>query len=254
MKRRLIVINLALAAAIAAGLWRFRVEYRRAHERYRVLQAPPAAAPPPAAPAPPPPPVQPAAYLEAAQKYLFSPDRNPNVVVEPPKVKPRPALPVLFGVMNLGGGPIALMATDPNAKHKSVRIGETIGEFKLAAAGGDQITLEWEGEKIHAHVSDLLVKQAPQPAGGGSAAPGGGTISGPAALNPPGAASNTSTVLNPGSKPGEFVVGGPIEGRPGTYYSPPGDTAPPGTVFQGRRKVVRSTPFGSQSWWEDIRQ
>ena len=256
MKRRLILVNLALAVAIAAGLWRFRVEYRRAQDRYGVLQAPHAPAPPPPVPAQPPHPVQPAAYFDAAQKYLFSPDRNPNVVVEPPKVKPRPALPVLFGVMNVGAGPIALMAVDPAAKHKSVRIGESIGEFKLTAAGGDEIVLEWEGEKIHAQVSDLLVKQTPQQtaSAGGGPGSGNGTITGPAALNPPGAANNNSTVLNPNARPGEFLVGGPIEGRPGTYYSPAGDSAPQGTVFQGRRKVVRSTPFGAQSWWEDIRQ
>lgn len=253
MRRRLWVVNAVLAAAIATGLWRFRAEYRRAQERYRAFQTPASQAPPPAAAAAPPRPVQPADYFDAAQKFLFSPDRNPNVVVEPPKVKPRPPLPVLFGVMNLGGGPIALMAASSNAKHQSVRIGEAVGEFKLLAAGGDAITLEWEGEKIEARVSDLLVKQAAQPA---PAVTGGGTITGPAALAPPGAASggNAATVMNPTGRAGEFVIGAPIEGRPGTYYSPAGDTAPPGAVHQGRRKVVRQTPFGQQAWWEDVKQ
>lgn len=253
MKRRLLIGNVALLAAAAAGLWRFRVEYRQARERYRVLQPPAAPRPPAVPPAQLPAPVQPATYFDAAQKYLFSPDRNPNVAVEPPKVKPRPPLPVLFGVMNLGTGPIALMAPDGNARHKPIRVGESIGEFKLAAASGDQITLEWEGQQIHAQVSDLLVKQAPQQQAPGTAN-AGGTISGAAALAPPSAPSNSSSALTPAGRPGEYVIGGPIEGRPGTYYAPAGDTAPAGAVYQGRRKVVRQTPFGSQAWWEDVRQ
>jgi hypothetical protein len=46
-----------------------------------------------------------------------------------------------------------------------------------------------------------------------------------------------------------------MQGSSGTVYaSPAGDTAPPGTVYQGKRKVVRQTPFGTQSWWEDVKQ
>jgi hypothetical protein len=254
MKRRLVLLNAALVAAAAVGLWRFRAEYGKAQDRYRLLQPVAAPAPPPPAPAPARLPLQPAAYLDAAQKYLLSPDRNPTVAVEPPKVKPRPPLPALFGVMNIGTGPIALMAPAANTRHKAIRIGESIGEFKLVAAGGDQITLEWEGEKIQAQVSDLLVKQEAPPAAAG-AAPGGGTITGPAALAPAGASQgNAATVLNPAGRQGEFQIGNPIEGRPGTYYSTPGDNAPPGTVHQGRRKVVRQTPFGTQAWWEDVKQ
>lgn len=249
MKRRLLVVNGVLLVATGIGLGRFRVEYRQSQERYRVLTPPRAPVPPAVPPAQVPPPVQPAAYFDAAQKYLFSPDRNPNVAVEPPKVKPRPALPALFGVMNLGTGPIALMAANATGAHKPIRIGEAIGEFKLVAAGGDKITLEWEGEKIQAQVSDLLVKQAaPQQQAAGTAN-AGGTLSGAAALAP------APTVVNPAAgRPGEYVVGSPIEGRPGTYYAPAGDTAPPGTVFQNKRKVLRQTPFGSQAWWEDVRQ
>jgi len=249
MKRRLLVVNGVLLVAAGIGLWRFRVEYRQSQERYRVLTPPRAPVPPAVPTAQLPPPVQPASYFDAAQKYLFSPDRNPNVAVEPPKVKPRPPLPVLFGVMNLGTGPIALMAANATAGHKPIRIGEPIGEFKLVAAGGDKITLEWEGEKIHAQVSDLLVKQAaapPQQAAGTANA--GGTLSGAAALAP------APTVVNPTGRPGEYSVGSPIDGRPGTYYAPPGDTAPAGTVFQNKRKVLRQTPFGSQAWWEDVKQ
>ena len=251
MRRRLLAGNLALLALAGAGLWKLRLDYQHALERSRILNAAPAARKdlPPPAPAPAPAPVQPAAYLDAAANYLFSPDRNPTVVVEPPKVKPRPTLPLLFGVMNLGGGPIAIMAEKQNAPHKTVRVGEMIGEFKLLGVDQDDISLEWDGQAILAHVSDVLVRPA--------AAEGGAGATASAAAAAPSAGGAGATVMNTVSsgKPGEYLIGGPTQTATGTIYtSPPGDAAPHGAVYQGKRKVVRQTPFGTQSWWEDVKQ
>ena len=248
MRRRLLAVNAALLLLAGAGLWKLRIDYQRARERYRILSAAPAAHKhlPPPPPAPAPAPVQPASYLDAAANYLFSPDRNPTVVVEPPKVKPRPTLPLLFGVMNLGGGPIAIMAEKQNAPHKTVRVGEMIGEFKLLGVDQDAISLEWDGQPIRAHVSDVLVRP--------SAAEGGGSSASAAAAPAPGAAGATLMNTSASGRPGEYVIGGPQQTATGTIYiSPPGDTAPHGAIYQGKRKVVRQTPFGSQSWWEDVK-
>lgn len=241
MNRRLLILDLALMAVVAAGLWRLRDDLRRARDRYVILQ-PVTAAPlkGPVMEAGTLPAVTPSAYIDAAQNFLFSADRNPNVIVEVHPVKPRPALPQLFGVMDLGSGPIAIMAAAANTAHKTVRVGEAIGEFKLLAAGGDRITLEWEGQKIDAQISDVLVKPAAEQGGG----PVVSTNTAP-----------TSPVINPAGRPGEYLIGAPMQGATGTVYaSPPGDTAPAGTVYQNKRKVVRQTPFGNQAWWEDVRQ
>ncbi|MBI3694227.1 MAG: hypothetical protein HY238_05230 [Acidobacteria bacterium] len=248
MRRKLLAGNLALLALAGAGLWKLRVDYRRARERYRILSPAPAGRNdlPPPAPASAPAPVQPAAYLDAAANYVFSPDRNPTVVVEPPKVKPRPTLPLLFGVMSLGGGPIAIMAEKQNAPHKTVRLGEMIGEFKLLGVDKDAISLEWDGQAIQAHVSDVLVRP--------SAAEGGGSTTSAAAAPAAGGAGATLMNTAASGRPGEYIIGGPTQTASGTIYtSPPGDTAPHGAVYQGKRKVVRQTPFGTQSWWEDVR-
>lgn len=247
MRRKLLIANVVLLALAAGGLWKFRADYRRALERYRLLQytvpsGPAHGGAPQFASAPP---VQPAAYLDAAEKFLFHQDRNPNVAVEAPKPRPRPTLPVLYGVMRLGGDPIAIMSVGSNTGQKKVRLGDSIGEFKLLAAAGDQITLEWEGQKIEAQVSDVLVKPAADNAAGGGAA--AAAPAGPAGAN----------VINPNaaSGRGEYIIGAPMQGSSGTVYSSPaGDTAPAGTVYQGKRKVVRQTPFGTQSWWEDVKQ
>ena len=248
MRRKLAAINLALVALAAGGLWKLHMDYGRAKDRYRLfssdaIRSGSSQAPGPAAAALPAglPLVQPASYLEAAEKYLFSADRNPTVVVEPPKLKERPALPILFGVMSVGGGPIAIVAEKQGAPHKTVRVGEMIGEFKLVGAAGDQITLEWEGQSIHARVSDVLVKPSTETV---AQAPAGPPL--------PGRATPPSPPLN--TRPGEYVIGPAVETATGTIYqSPPGDSAPHGAVYQGKRKVVRQTPFGTQSWWEDVK-
>ena len=252
MRQRLMIVSIVLFAATGVGLWRFRTDYRQAQERYRILQAAKPAAAPPPAPAPVPGAVQPGSFLDAAAKYLFSPDRNPTVVVEQPKAKPRPALPQLYGVINVGDGPIALMTIKPNEPHKPVRAGETIGEFKLLAASKDHITLEWDGQKIEKQVSDLLVRGA----SGTTAGAGGGTaISATGGSQTPGAGRGTP-IVNP-SVPVpkiEPMIGAPMQGANGTVYaSPPGDTAPDGAILNGKKKVVRQTPFGSQAWWEDVK-
>ena len=250
MRRRLLTVNLTLLVLAIAGLWRLRVDYRSAGQRYQILRpAAPAAAASQLSPVSGLPPVQPGTYLDAAEKFLFSADRNPNVFVEPPKVKPRPALPQLFGVLNLGDSPMAIMATAANAPHKTVHVGETIGEFKLVAAAGDRITLEWEGQTIEAEVSDIVTR--PPSAEG---APGG---TAPGVTPAPPTVSSGATVINPNaaSRPGEYVIGAPVQRADGAtiYISPPGDSAPHGAVYQGKRKVVRQTPFGNQSWWEEVR-
>jgi len=252
MRQRLMIVSIVLFAATGFGLWRFRTDYRQAQERYRILQADKPAAAQPPAPAPAPGPVQAGSFLDAASKFLFSPDRNPTVVVEAPKVKPRPALPQLYGVMNLGDGPIALMTAKPSDRHKPVRAGETIGEFKFLASSGDHITLEWDGQKIEAQVSDLLVRGGPETSAGGG---GGAPISTSGGSQTPGAGRGTP-VVNP-SVPVpqiEYMIGAPMQGANGTVYaSPPGDTAPDGAILNGKKKVVRQTPFGSQAWWEDVK-
>ena len=47
-------------------------------------------------------------YNDVAQKNLFSKDRNPQVIIDPPKPpdppKPMPKLPVVYGVMGLPSG------------------------------------------------------------------------------------------------------------------------------------------------------
>jgi hypothetical protein len=100
----------------------------------------------------------------------------------------------------------------------------------------------------------VLVKEPAPGTGGGSAA---GKVSSASQAPAPPSERTAPTVTNSSTtnRPSQYIIGQAMEGRSGTVYaSPPGDTAPNGAVYEGKRKVVRQTPFGAQSWWEDIKQ
>jgi hypothetical protein len=235
LKRKLILLNLALAGLIGAAAWRLRVEWVAAkqHEKEVLgVKVKPAAAPPynPPAPAPP---LVPAQYIDVANKDLFSKDRNPNVAVEPPPPpptpKPMPALPIVRGILNLGGI-TAIMSEPGKAIQKEIRPGEQIGEFKLLAINNDEILLEWDGKQVRRNLVEVMDHSIPEP----PAAP---------AANAPAAAAAPKPALAVKAGPGQDIGAG-------RKSCVPGDTTPVGTVVDGLKKISWSTPFGEGCAWE----
>jgi len=244
MKRKLILLNLALVVLVGAAAWQIRVRYSegRAQEQRIVRQTirPEPSPPPPELP--PPAPAAAAGYGEVAQKTLFSPDRNPDVVVEAPPPKPVPPFPVAYGVMNLGPGPTAILSEKPGAPNRSYRVGDKVGEFTLVSLQRDELILEWDGQQFRKSLNDLK-PSATAPA----AAPAAPETA--AAANQ--AASTTVSSVQAATAP---VDAGP--GRDtgdGFRACTPGDSAPAGTVKDGYRKVIYETPFMPVCRWEPVR-
>jgi hypothetical protein len=240
LNRKLLLLNLVLlGAAVVIGM---RVHDRWIAARVRdEMMLRQVAKPQPGAPFTPPPgqePVQPVTYADIAQKTLFSKDRNPDVVVEkpaPPPPKPMPALPVLFGVMNIDG-PSAILAEKADASPREYKPGEAIGPFKLVAVNEQAIVFEWENKRVERRV-DELARRPESPSSDGSRSQGGGGQAAPAAAPPP--------PPQPPARPEPGVdVGG------GVRACQPGDTSPAGTVSGGMRKVVTPSPFGNVCRWE----
>jgi hypothetical protein len=170
-----------------------------------------------------------------AQKDLFSKDRNPNIVIEPVAVKPRPkwpAMPIVYGVMGLPGGMIAMMSEKPDSRSRGVAIGEKIGDLKLIALNADKITFEFEGETEEKNIRDLVNRGSQQD----NSNPAG------ASLNPANIAEQRRGAPPPPPKPGTDI---------GTQMKAcqPGDTSPAGTMVDGYKKVVENTPFGPACRW-----
>ncbi len=237
MRRKLLLLDLALLAALAGTGWRVRDKWNQARHREQMVLRQPLKPlpPPPVSPLPAAEPVTAAAYVDIAQKMLFSPDRNPTVVVEAPKPKPMPPLPIANGVMNLGGGPMAILAEKSGAEYRAVRPGEKIGAFTLVAVSGDEIALEWEGKEVRRKLDELRERKQGEP----------GPISAAPVPRASAAPSTAASVSSQGAPAGPGVdAGGGVRG------CLPGDTSPPGTVVNGFRKVVSDTPFGKVCHWE----
>jgi len=238
LRRKLLVLNLVLVALIALAALRVRQQYLAGQARERAVlgrSLPPAAAPPLSKSEP----VQPlaaASYIEIAQKMLFSKDRNPTVIVEaaPPAPKPMPPLPSLHGVMSFPDGPVAMLSEKSGARHRGVRVGQSIGPFKLLAISEQEISFEWDGQTVVRETRELIQKaEAPPETSSRTPRP---------AAAPAAAASNA-----PRGQPAPGVsIGG------GVRACQPGDSSPPGTVVDGMRKVVTQSPFGPVCRWEAV--
>jgi hypothetical protein len=261
MKRKLMLLNLALLAFLVASGFEFDRRVEQAHSRYEILQRFDAAKQTPQFPAPQGPArVRQAEYLPIVDHLLFYQDRNAVVEVEAPeeKVVERPALPVLSGVVNFGEGPIALMADDSKSDPRPVKVGEKVGEYTFLGFAGNNLKLSWQSEEFEVSQDRLAaeLESRPRAAGSRSAGPAAGGSSSPAARRAaasrrpttrPEPSAQQAAADNRKTIGGRFNIGHEI--RPGVFRADPKDTAPAGTEFEGYRKVVNPTPFGNQSWW-----
>ena len=238
MKRKLILLNIALVVLAAAASWQLRTRWLegKAQERKVLAQsAKPVVAPPPPA-LETPQPAKAAGYSEVAQKTLFSRDRNPNVVVEVAPPKPVPEFPVAFGIMNLGGNSVAILTTKQGEPSHRYSPGDKVGEFILTDVENDAIVLEWDGRQFRKSLKEL---RAAAPAAPAAAAP---------------AAVAARTVV----EPVRAAVASPDPG-PGAQTTEEhrdcqgGDTAPAGTIRNGYRKVLVASPFGDLCRWDLVR-
>jgi len=257
LKPAQVVAALALVAATAAVAWHGRVVWRQSEAKRQRLHAPVKPAPVPPAPAEAKPETpQAVKYADVANKNLFSKDRNPNVILEPPKpaeVKKMPPLPVLYGVLGLPSGTRAIMAVKQGEPSRPVRAGDTVGEFKIVSLDTRRVTFDWDGQQISKPVDDLIDRSnvvqsaaappapAPPPSPGPQPASGGGLTPNISSNTAGSAASANVTSPKIGKEVG--AVGVSVRG------CVPGDTSPAGTVIEGYRKQIVSTPFGDQCSW-----
>ncbi|MGQ9634862.1 MAG: hypothetical protein ACUVXB_11530 [Bryobacteraceae bacterium] len=250
MKRKIIVLNVVLAALAGAAAWQLHVRQKeiRAQESKLLRQPPPAPAPVPVPELNPPPPARPADYGEVAQKTLFTPDRNPDVVIEAPPPKPVPPFPVAYGLMNLGDAPTVILSEKPGAPNRGYRAGDKVGEFVLASIHNDELVFEWDGKQFRKTLQDLKPDaNTPQPA------PTAASAVAPPPVPETAPAPVTTTVGSVSASSSQSESGPGRDTGDGYRACVPGDTTPAGTVRDGFRKVIYQTPFVAVCRWEPVK-
>jgi hypothetical protein len=254
LKARFIALNILLLAGIGAVVWQARARWSEAREEQ--LGALGAKAKPGSLPplGPEPKPEAPPAtkYLDVATKDLFSKDRNPTVVIEPPaaeKPKVMPHLPVVYGVLGLPSGVKALMAEKADGPSKSVRAGDTIGEFKIASLDQQMVVFSWDGREITRKIEDLMDRSSHSGAASVPApAPAPVNQFGQAAMQPGAAPQPVQNPPAPSPNPSRMGIEVGTASR-SERVCVPGDTTPAGTVVDGYRKVVFTTLIGPNCRW-----
>jgi hypothetical protein len=183
----MVVLNLALLAVAGALIWTLRTNWIAAQARERaVLERKVAAKPvlvPPALPVVKA--VAPAEYIDVAGKMLFSQDRNPTVVVEPPKPPPEPVMPPLpnyHGQIAIGE-PVILLSASATALQRGYHAGEQVGDFKLVRFDENRVAFEWKGKNVERKVEELRPREASAP-GAQTAAPASASAAAAAPVRP----------------------------------------------------------------------
>lgn len=258
MNRKLIWLNLALAALVALLVWQLRVRRQQASAAERAVldkraRVGAVLAPPPPAPVPT---VSPAQYNDTVQNMLFSKDRNPNVIVEvpkppppPPPPPPMPPLPYYYGQIHFGGPPlIELRPASGKDPQKGYEAGEKIGDFTVVAFDRETVTFDWNGEQVVRNLNDLKPKEPQAQV----------QVQPPAPQAPPTQAAASSGVVkvgdgNDSASAPPANLGQEVGG--GYFGCKPGDTTPSGTVVNGY-KINRAKGFmGAESCiWEKVNQ
>lgn len=245
MNRKWILLNLALLALVSSLVYLLRQHYleAQAHERAIFERAARARIQLTPAPVPPVAPAMPAAYIDVAQRNLFSSDRNPNVIIEPPKPAPppppMPALPSYFGQIAIGEPSILLAAA--NSPQKRYHAGDKIGPFQVVSFDQDKITFKWNDKDVERKLSELTPKDAPPELTQPVAAPQQ-TQSSPRVSTIGGAGADST---KPDSQVGTDIGGG-------FHACVTGDTSPSGTIANGYKKVVTRGMMGNSCRWEPV--
>jgi hypothetical protein len=162
----------------------------------------------------------------AVQKFVFSRDRNPNVIEKPnapPPEPPMPPLPALYGVFTMGDRPTIFLGIG-SAPQRGYQAGAQVGEFTLVAFDDKTATFTWNQKEVKRTLEELAQNQ---------------TVAAPPVAPTP-------AVVPPVSNPEKSV-------QPDAATRPcvPGDDSPSGTVSaDGYKKVIILTPVGSACRWD----
>lgn len=240
MRAKLRILDLALLVAAGLLCWQLRREWIASHVRDLVLlhNTLAAARVPGLAPLMKVDPVTAADFADVATKDLFAPDRNPNVIVDPPPPppeKPQPPFPVAHGVMLWDGVPPTIVLSEKaGGPQKGYHPGDSIGPWKIVSVDNRYADFEWDGKDFKKRLDELIDRTPIETSA--PAAPAS-----PAAPPKPATQTLSSSSSQPG--PGQDTGGG-------NKTCLPDDSSPAGTVVDGMKKVINTTPFGSVCHWE----
>jgi hypothetical protein len=235
MKKSFLMIQLVLLASAAFLGYQLRsqwMEYRSTHNA-AVLNSsnsrdgiPPQVAAPKVVPN----------YSAIVDNHLFSADRT-NIV--PPETSAEPAKaaapkPILMGTLQLDEDEFALMVSDgqrENTNYKRLKLGESLDGYILVKILDQKVMMKMDGKEVEVRLNEPSKMVAREIPGGTSPSPG-----------------TLGQVMTVGSGPPTTS-----SNAPSASQGLPKGTIPPGTVVNGRKKILVPSPFGMMESWEEVK-
>jgi hypothetical protein len=247
VNRKLIFLNVVLLALAGWLCWTLRMKWLEAHRHEHAVIA--AAAPkkvvfPPTL-SPLTKPFASSEYNDVAQHELFSKDRNPNVIVDPPPPPPptpppppMPELPAYYGTMALFGDPVVLLSL-PKGPQKKYHAGDKVGPFQLVSFDREKVVFDWNGKTVERRPDELKEKEPSQQQQQ--------VAEGPAERVAP-------VKLIPDPPPDSPKISEKIgaDNGGGIRMCVAGDTTPVGTIIDGYKKVITTNMFGQTCMWQAV--
>jgi hypothetical protein len=136
--------------------------------------------------------------------------------------------------MNIGPGPIVVLSIGSGGTHQATRAGDTIGQFKLVSVSNDGLTFDWDGKQVYKTMEELTDHEHAQ------------AVASQAAVD------RNSTAAPPPPPPAALV--GPGQDTAfGWKTCNMNDGLEPGTVKDGYRKTITTTPFGKNCTWDPVK-
>jgi hypothetical protein len=248
LNRKMIFLNLVLLALAGWLFWMLRLKWLELHQHEHTVLA--------LAPAgrrlyPPAPNALPKSfaagdYNEVAQRTLFSKDRNPNVIVDPPPPPPptpppppMPELPAYYGTMALFGDPVILLSL-PKGPQRKYHAGDKVGPFQLISFDREKVVFDWDGKTVERKPEELKEKES-------SVQQQQQTAEGPATRVEP-----LKLIPDPPADAPKLSAQIGKDNGGGVHQCVPGDTTAPGTVVDGYKKVVTTNMFGQTCMWQQV--
>ena len=146
-----------------------------------------------------------------------------------------PALPVFHGIMNLDGTPLVILSMGASGPHTAVHAGEPIGQFTLVSVNTDGLTFDWNGQKVTKTADELTDHSNAQ------------------AVMQAAAVERTAAPPPPAAPPAPALVGPGEVTAFGFKTCNMNDGIDPGTIQDGYRKTITSTPFGKTCTWDPVK-
>ena len=247
MNRKIILLNVVLLAMAGWLCWTLRAKWLELHRHEHTVlaasvrarpgfQQPPIQATKPFAPT---------EYNDVVQNDVFSKDRNPNVIIDPPPAPPpapppppMPDLPAYYGTMAFFGDPVILLSL-PKGPQKKYHAGDKVGPFKLVSFDREKVVFDWDGKIVERKPEDLKEKESVQQQ---------------AETADPVQPKFVPVKLIPDPPPNAPKISEKIgaDNGGGVHMCVAGDTTPPGTIIDGYKKVVTMNMFGATCMWQSV--